>query len=296
VGDGTARDTDAVPDASRISPPVLLHCYPHPVRPGVEVTIDPAGLPLSRVRSALHAAWADESEGLLRVTVGAGERLDRDFILRFCLADPALRSVARATRRNDVSDDAFPLTVLPPSLSTTTPRARESVFLLDRSGSMGSWKIIAARRAVARMVDSLRAQDRFCVLDFDEVVEGVPGLGSKLVPATDRHRSCAVEWLAKVEARGGTEMAQPLAQGADLLGQGYLERDRVLVFVTDGQVGNEAQLLKLLGNRLRGARIFALGIDQAVHAGFMNRLAALGGAGEAELVESEDRVDEALAR
>ena len=32
VGDGTAVDTDAVPDASRISPPVLLPGFPNPVR------------------------------------------------------------------------------------------------------------------------------------------------------------------------------------------------------------------------------------------------------------------------
>src|SRR5262249_33264834 len=31
VGDGTAPDTDAVPDASRITPPVLLLGYPNPV-------------------------------------------------------------------------------------------------------------------------------------------------------------------------------------------------------------------------------------------------------------------------
>jgi Ca-activated chloride channel homolog len=69
-----------------------------------------------------------------------------------------------------------------------------------------------------------------------------------------------------------------------------------LVFVTDGQVGNEAQLMKLLGQRLKGTRIFPLGIDQAVNAAFLNKLAALGRAGTAELIESEDRLDEVLVR
>src|SRR5439155_19224142 len=40
-------------------------------------------------------------------------------------------------------------------------------------------------------------------------------------------------------------------------------------------------------------RIFTLGIDQAVNAGFLRRLASLGG-GCAELVESEDRLDEVM--
>ncbi|MDP2344738.1 MAG: VIT domain-containing protein [Deltaproteobacteria bacterium] len=292
VGDGTGHDTDAVPDASRISPPVLLGGYPNPVRLNIEVTLDPAGLPLSRVRSALHMAWADESQGLLRVQVGAGERLDRDFILRFCLGDAQLRTTVRATKLNDGRDDAFMLTVVPPTTTTAT-RPRDLVFVLDRSGSMGGWKMIAARRAVARMVDSLRAADRFSVLAFDDRVEAQ---SPKLQEGSDRNRFRACEWLAKVDARGGTEMAAPLSDAANLLQGGDLERDRVLVFVTDGQVGNEAQLMKLLGQRLKGTRLFALGIDQAVNVGFLNRLAALGGQGDAELVESEDRLDEVLTR
>ncbi len=54
------------------------------------------------------------------------------------------------------------------------------------------------------------------------------------------------------------------------------ERDRILVLVTDGQVGNEDQVLKVLGARLKGIRVFTLGIDQAVNEGFLRRLAELG--------------------
>jgi len=293
VGDGSARDTDAVPDASRISPPVRLAGYPNPVRLGISVSLDSAGLPLSQVRSALHTAWANESEGLLKVSITEGERLDRDFILRFRLGDSAMRTSARATKGK--AEDAFLLTLLP-AMTATTKRPRDVVFVVDRSGSMEGWKMIAARRSVARMVDSLRATDRFCVLAFDDRVDTCPELGERLVQASDRNRFRAVEWLATVNDRGGTEMAQPLSTAANLLASGDLERDRVLVFVTDGQVGNEGQLIKTLGSRLKGARVFALGIDQAVNAGFLNRLAALGGQGEAELVESEDRVDEILVR
>jgi Ca-activated chloride channel family protein len=52
VGDGYALDTDAVPDASRITPPVLLRGFPNPVRLSIEVEIDPAGLGLPEVAQA----------------------------------------------------------------------------------------------------------------------------------------------------------------------------------------------------------------------------------------------------
>jgi Ca-activated chloride channel family protein len=67
----------------------------------------------------------------------------------------------------------------------------------------------------------------------------------------------------------------------------------VLVLVTDGQIGNEDQILRELGRRLAGIRVFTLGIDRAVNEGFLNRLAALGG-GSCEVVETEERLDEVM--
>ena len=67
----------------------------------------------------------------------------------------------------------------------------------------------------------------------------------------------------------------------------------MLVLVTDGQVGNEDQILARTAAALAGVRVHTVGIDQAVNAGFLGRLAAAGG-GRCELVESEDRLDEAM--
>ena len=67
---------------------------------------------------------------------------------------------------------------------------------------------------------------------------------------------------------------------------------RVLVLVTDGQVGNEDQVLRHLGDGLPGVRL-AVGIDQAVNVGFLRRLAEFGG-GRCELAETEDRLDDAM--
>ena len=69
VGPGWGSDTDAVPDASRITPPVLLPGFPYPVRLSIEVDIDPAGLPLAGVRSSLHAVAGEGNH----VTINPGE-------------------------------------------------------------------------------------------------------------------------------------------------------------------------------------------------------------------------------
>src|SRR5262249_29664189 len=111
-----------------------------------------------------------------------------------------------------------------------------------------------------------------------------------LTPATDHRRFQATEFLAKVESRGGTEMAQPLDAALRELTRDRGERDRILVLVTDGQVGNEDQILRNLGKRLHAVRVFALGIDAAVNAGFRKGLGDPGG-GSQELVEWEARLE-----
>lgn len=327
TGPGIADDTDAVPDASRISPPVLLPGFPNPVRLSVTVDIDPAGLPLTQIRSALHVvSEAREGEGAT-VRLQPGERLDRDFILRLDFVpretaalslvpdEPATRPQAppsstasgdsapspapKETATSSVSPDVsvegavregtFTLTVLPSGDARPSPR--DVVLVLDRSGSMQGWKMVAARRAAARIVDTFRGEDRFAVLSFDNVIERPRDLGTGLVDGTDRNRFRAVEHLAALNARGGTEMLTPLDEACRLLAEST--RDRVLVLITDGQVGNEDQLLARLEPGLRGIRVHTVGIDRAVNAGFLNRLASIG-RGRCELVESEDRLDEAM--
>jgi Ca-activated chloride channel family protein len=294
VGAGVASDTDAVPDASRISPPVLLSGFPNPVCFSLVVDLHAAGMPVSELRSSLHTTVIEQGQDSWRCCVQPGERLDRDFILHFRVADQSIRTSLILHADVEGDEGTFLLTIVPPAGQGAALQPRDVVFVLDRSGSMGGWKMIAARRALGRMIDTLTAQDRFTVYAFDDKVEAPPDFaGPGLVAATDRQRFCALEFLAGVNARNGTEMAQPLRQAVEQLLIGAPERDRVLVLVTDGQVGNEDQIMRTLAPQIQNLRIFTLGIDRAVNAGFLKRLATLGG-GSCELVESEDRLDEVM--
>jgi Ca-activated chloride channel homolog len=287
VGDGYADDTDAVPDASRITPPVLLPGFPNPVRLSIDVGIDSVGLSLSDVRSSLPVVSTDDG----RLGVQPGERANRDFVLRLRYGTGIFSDSLLLVPDAAGDEGTFQLTVLPP-VTDAQARPRDVVLVLDRSGSMGGWKMVAARRAAARIVDTLTGADRFAVLTFDACIERPAGLPEGLVQASDRNRYRAVEHLARVEARGGTELLPPLREALGLL-RGANGRDAVVVLVTDGQVGNEDQILRQLHADLRGVRVHTVGIDRAVNAGFLHRLADVDG-GRCELVESEERLDEAM--
>jgi len=289
VGDGCADDTDAVPDASRITPPVLLPGFPHPTPLTVDIGIDTAGATLSDVRSSLPTETTDDG----RIRVVPGQHADRDLVLRLRYAEDAFSDSLLLVPDADGDEGTYQLTVLPPeSTSTFQPRPRDLVLLLDHSASMSGWKMVAARRAAARIIDTLTGVDRFAVLTFNDRIQRPSGLPDGLVEATDRNRFRAVEHLAGVESDGASELFAPLREGLPLLRDSG-GRDAVVVLITDGQVGNEDQLVRGLAADLRGVRVLAVGIDQAVNAGFLTRLAVAGG-GRCELVESEDRLDEAM--
>jgi Ca-activated chloride channel family protein len=310
TGDGQALDTDLVPDASRITPPVLLPGFPNPVQLAVDVTIDDGGLGFGSAHCNLPCSAVEEPGGRLHLRLDPGQRLDRDLLVRIptggmaggaeggngLRAGALYQPDALAGDSGDARGQTGTLSVwvIPPSLPEAA-LPRDVVFLLDRSGSMGGWKIAAARSAAARLVESLDARDRFRVIAFDTSADEPTECGGALIPATDANRYRAARWLRGIEARGGTELAQPLQAAAECLAEAAREhgRERSIVAVTDGQVGNEDHLLRLLAKTPHQARVFTVGIDTAVNAGFLERLAQSHG-GSCALVQSEDRLSQVI--
>ena len=141
----------------------------------------------------------------------------------------------------------------------------------------------------------LDAGDRFCVLAFDNQIDTPAALPAGLVEASDRNRFAAASWLGSLNARGGTEMAEPLRKAVDMLAAIGERRQPSVILVTDGQISGEDHLLGSLAPLIGQTRIYCVGVDRAVNAGFLDRLARLGN-GRAELVESEDRLDDVMTR
>ena len=321
TGDGIIPDTDLVPDASRISPPVHLPGFPNPVRLGIRARISgPA--PLVEDLATSIPVKLVQGDDALQVVVEPGNRLDRDFVLRwplglgavpnasFAIESDAVRPVGMGRKEGSSEapgDGTFSLVVFPPKLDKQARPPRDVVFLLDRSGSMGGWQIAAARRAIARSLDTLSSGDRVAVIAFDSVLDQMHESPS-LIPATDRNRWSILEWLGKIEVRGGTEMELALKAGLALLKRPRKKkgepkptasdapaRDPILVLVTDGQIGDEDRVLIRLEKSLGATTLHVVGIDTSANAGLLTRLADSSG-GTHDIVESEDRLDEVMDR
>jgi Ca-activated chloride channel family protein len=284
VGDGTSPDTDSVPDASRITPPRLAEGSANPVNFKLSFNVDPAGLQLEEVDSLCHfAKTRQKDDGTFEISLLPGmERLDRDFVVRLRLKEDTLQT----TLVNDAETGTFALTVVPPLGQERRPAPRDLVIVLDRSGSMRGWSMTAARRAAARIVESLTPQDRFAIIAFDDRLEL---LDPHLVPAEFRHQERAQEFLSKVESRGGTE-ARPAIERALQMLKVETSADKTVLFITDGDVGNDSELVVRSAG---GVRVSTVGIGRNSRAGVLESMAKTSG-GLCSLIPEESTLEESL--
>ena len=271
---GWATATNAVPDAPRITPPVR--------EPGegpanllrIEVRLRP-GVPLATVASAHHAVREEQQGELHIVTLAEGPvPANRDFELTWRPV-PAQLPRASLFRETVAGEHYAMLTVLPPErLAAGQPRpSRDLLLVVDVSGSMHGEAMVQAREALDSALARLDPGDRFNVIAFNN---SAWSLFSGLRSATPGNVSAARRWVGRLDASGGTEMASALRMAlvtAAEQGQGRL---RQVVFLTDGAVGNEEGLFKLIENRLGDSRLFTVGIGSAPNSHFMRRAAQLG--------------------
>jgi Ca-activated chloride channel family protein len=148
---------------------------------------------------------------------------------------------------------------------------REVIFIIDTSGSMHGHSIEQAKAALQVAIARLTVQDRFNIIQFNSTMDVLfPGPA----PATQKNIATATQYVNRLVAQGGTEMLPALQRALD-------EKEkhnqlRQVIFLTDGQVGNEDELFKTISTRLGDSRLFTIGIGSAPNSHFMRKAAEFG--------------------
>jgi Ca-activated chloride channel family protein len=268
---GWSADTDQVPDAARITPPVLRP-EAGPINPvTIRVELD-AGVPISQVASPNHRVEVRSiSQNRRQVELADGAvPANRDFELTWAPQSAQAPQLAWFTEQKEGRHYGL-LMVLPPAAAPGARLAREVVFVLDTSGSMAGASIRQAKDALQMALARLAPGDRFNVVEFNSTAQM---LYANAQPVNPRNVRRATDWVQSLQARGGTEMASALRLALD--GSDGAGRVRQVVFLTDGAVGNEDALFSLIRERLGDTRLFTVGIGSAPNSHFMTKAAELG--------------------
>lgn len=148
---------------------------------------------------------------------------------------------------------------------------REITFVIDTSSSMAGGSIVQAKAALKLAVESLNPSDSFNILEFNSVANE---MWSHPKPSHSGNTQYALRFLDKLQASGGTNISVALQLALDI--QRNSEKLNQLVFITDGAIGYEDELLRDLETQLGDMRLFTVGIGSAPNSYFMVEAAKVG--------------------
>jgi len=211
----------------------------------------------------------DDDDRRARIRLGEGEiPANRDFALRWRAADLSLPQTALFYE--EWNGETYVLGIVaPPARAPIAPPKREIVFVIDNSGSMAGASMPQAKKALDYALSRLKHEDEFNIIRFDDTWER---LFPTALPASSESVGFAQRFVDNLSADGGTEML-PALEAALAADDGLL---RQVVFLTDGAIGNEAQMFKTIERDLGETRLFTVGIGSAPNAYFMTRAARMG--------------------
>lgn len=280
-------DSTSVPDASRITPPVLKPGTRSRHDIGVTVEID-AGVPVSEVRSPSHQIRTQSNGQLIRVQLGGEDTIpNKDLILRYRVATN--QTQATVLTQSDQKGGHFAVYLIPAiEYRTSEIVPKDVVFLMDTSGSQSGDPLIKSQELMRRFINGLNPNDTFTIIDFANTTTQ---LSPAPLPNTPQNRAKAIAYIDNLDANGGTELLNgiqtvlnfPAAQSGRL---------RSIVLLTDGYIGNEVEVIASVQKQLKpGNRLYSFGVGSSVNRFLLDRLAEVG-RGTSQVIRQDEPTGE----
>mgnify|MGYP001552398559 CR=1 FL=1 len=234
-----------------------------------------AGFPIGTLQSPSHQVKIEKKTDQRHiVTFKKGVvPANKDFVLQWT---PRRKDSPQSALFTESDQDGSVYTLvmlLPPKVELTRAAriARETILVIDTSGSMGGESIQQARRSLLWALDRLHPEDSFNVIQFNSVVKS---LYKSAKDAKKENLDEARSYVRKLTAGGGTEMLAALKVALNKAST--TGKVRQVVFITDGQVTNESRLFSFIRKNLKESRLFTVGIGSAPNTHFMKKAANFG--------------------
>ena len=267
---GISPNTHRVKDASKITPPTDINTD-RPVAISINLK---AGFETQTINSPYHQINIVQTDKLTKHISLKNTQADRDFELTWQAHKSLTPELALFTQQKG-DDHYLMLMATPPSdevfKQTNTPR--EVIFIIDSSGSMMGSSMIQATQALNRAINRLKPTDRFNIIDFDSDFEV---LFDSAIPAIDMNKRHGMRFSKYLAAEGGTEPLEAIKFALSSRDEDSHKYLRQVIFLTDGQVGNEQELIRTVQQNMGDDRFFTIGIGSAPNDYLMRQMAQIG--------------------
>ncbi len=175
-------------------------------------------------------------------------------------------------------------------------RPKNVIFVLDRTGSMAGEKIVQAKGALKYCLNSLRSQDNFNLITFNESPDAMWDKSAQdLVPASKGNIDKALHYIDGIDASGGTNLDAAVQRALKAYRSPSKESSTVpdfIVMITDGlpTVGeqNIESILKNAKSEQSKARIFTFGVGYDVNTHLLDLLTEQSGGKPEYVLPNED--------
>jgi len=279
-------DTDRVPDASRITPPVVSEGTRTRHNINVTVEID-AGLAISEVCSPSHQLKIEHSGEIVRIQLAGEDTIpNKDLILRYQVSGKETQSTV-LTQADDRGGH-FAIYLIPAlEYSPDEIVAKDVVFLVDTSGSQSGDPLEKCQELMRRFINGLNSNDTFTIIDFSDRVRQ---LSPKPLPNTPENCAQAIAYINNLQADGSTEMLSGIRTAINF--PTPIGRLRSVVLLTDGYIGNENEILAEVQQHLQpGNRLHSFGVGSSVNRFLLNRIAEIG-RGISQIIRHDEPTEE----
>lgn len=265
----------SVTDFERLNPPVVKAGTRSAHDIDVTVNLNTGSIPLKSITSNTHdidVSRNGEFEGV--VTLQPQDTIpNKDFVLKYSLTQDAPDIALFTHNPSDGEDGYFTLMVQPHTnydVSEVTPK--EVFFMVDASGSMRGTPIEKAKESMLQAITNLNPEDTFYIMKFASSTEK---LSVKPLTNTPENILNGIQFINDIDAGGGTQMLPGIIDSLDYPhDEGKL---RLIVVMSDGQIGNETQILEKIENSLGDqSRLFSFGIGASPNRYLMDNMARIG--------------------
>ncbi|MEL7461322.1 MAG: VIT and VWA domain-containing protein [Pseudomonadota bacterium] len=241
---------------------------------GDRVSLDVAftsGFEMSGFGSATHPLDIVQGDAALTAGFAKGEVLDnRDLVLHYGLEGSDVQ--AAVLSHTDDRGGYLSVMIEPPVVpddAQITPR--ELVFVLDTSGSMNGAPMAASKRFMTAALAGLRGGDYFRIIPFSNTAQE---MSQTALPATAQNIRAADRYVRNLTAAGGTEIDRAIRTA--FATRPVEDTMRIVVFLSDGYIGNEHTVLKTIRDQIGTARIYAFGVGSSVNRYLLDGMAEEG--------------------